>query len=191
MLITSVVSWVVVRSNAPGRRLLDLLAFTPLIIPGLVLGVALSFVYLRVPLPIYGTLLILLISYTTRYMPYGMKYASAAMAQVSSELEESAMVSGASWAQTFRRVLVPLASSGILAGFIYILIVSFRELSSTILLYSPGKEVLSVLLWEQFENGQLTTLAAIGVGMVLILVALVLVAYRFGARVGLEASNTN
>ena len=101
------------------------------------------------------------------------------------------MVSGASWAQTFRRVLVPLASSGILAGFVYILIVSFRELSSTILLSSPGKEVLSVLLWEQFENGQLTTLAAIGVGMVLILVALVLVAYRFGARVGLEASNTN
>ena len=85
-------------------------------------------------------------------------------------------------------VLVPLASSGILAGFIYILIVSFRELSSTILLYSPGKEVLSVLLWEQFENGQLTTLAAIGVGMVLILVLLVMVAYRFGARVGLESS---
>ncbi|HET8617117.1 MAG TPA: iron ABC transporter permease [Actinomycetales bacterium] len=189
MLITSVVAWVVVRTNAPGRRLLDLLAFTPLIIPGLVLGVALSFVYLRVPLPIYGTLLILLISYATRYMPYGMRYASAAMAQLSSELEESAMVSGASWSQTFRRVLVPLASSGILAGFIYILIVSFRELSSTILLYSPGKEVLSVLLWEQFENGQLTTLAAIGVGMVLILVTLVLVAYRFGARVGLEASN--
>jgi iron(III) transport system permease protein len=191
MLITSVAAWVVVRSNAPGRRVLDLLAFAPLIIPGLVLGVALSFVYLRVPLPICGTLLILLISYTTRYMPYGMRYASAAMAQLSSELEESAMVSGASWAQTFRRVLVPLASSGILAGFIYILIVSFRELSSTILLYSPGKEVLSVLLWEQFENGQLTTLAAIGVGMVLILVTLVLVAYRFGARVGLEASNNN
>jgi iron(III) transport system permease protein len=191
MVITSVVSWVVVRSNAPGRRVLDLLAFTPLVIPGLVLGLALSFVYLRVPLPIYGTLLILLISYTTRYLPYGMRYASTAMAQLSSELEESAMVSGASWAQTFRRVLVPLASSGIIAGFIYILIVSFRELSSTILLYSPGKEVLSVLLWEQFENGQLTTLAAIGVGMILILVVLVLVAYRFGARVGLEASSNS
>jgi iron(III) transport system permease protein len=188
MVITSVVSWVVVRTKAPGRQALDLLAFTPLVIPGLVLGLALSFVYLRIDLPIYGTLLILLISYTTRYLPYGMRYASAAMAQMSSELEESAMVSGASWFQVFRRVLVPLASSGILAGFIYILIVSFRELSSTILLYSPGKEVLSVLLWEQFENGQLTTLAAIGVGMVLILVLLVMVAYRFGARVGLESS---
>jgi iron(III) transport system permease protein len=188
MIITSVVSWVVVRTKAPGRRLLDLLSFTPLVIPGLVLGLALAFVYLRVDLPIYGTLLILLISYVTRYLPYGVRYASAAMAQTSSELEESAMVSGASWFQTFRRVLMPLASSGIMAGFMYILIVSFRELSSTILLYSPGNEVLSVLLWEQFENGQLTTLAAIGVGMVLILVALVLIAYRFGARMGLEAS---
>jgi iron(III) transport system permease protein len=189
MALTSVVSWVVVRTKAPGRRVLDTLAFLPLVVPGLVLGLALSFVYLRVNLPIYGTLLILLISYTTRYLPYGMRYASSAMAQMSAELEESALVSGASWFQTFRRILLPLASSGILAGFIYILVVSFRELSSTILLYSPGKEVLSVLLWEEFENGQLTTLAALGVCMVLILVVLVLIAYRLGARVGLESSN--
>lgn len=189
MVITSVVSWVVVRTKAPGRRLLDLLSFTPLVVPGLVLGLALAFVYLRVDLPIYGTLLILLISYVTRYLPYGVRYASAAMAQTSTELEESAMVSGASWFQTFRRVLLPLASSGIMAGFLYILIVSFRELSATILLYSPGKEVLSVLLWEQFEDGQLTVLAAIGVGMVLILVALVLIAYRLGARIGLDTQN--
>jgi iron(III) transport system permease protein len=189
MALTSVVAWVVVRTKAPGRRVLDTLAFLPLVVPGLVLGLALSFVYLRVNLPIYGTLLILLISYTTRYLPYGMRYSSAAMAQMSAELEESALVSGASWFQTFRRILLPLASSGILAGFIYILVVSFRELSSTILLYSPGKEVLSVLLWEQFENGQLTTLAALGVCMVLILVVLVLIAYRLGARVGLESSN--
>jgi iron(III) transport system permease protein len=84
-------------------------------------------------------------------------------------------------------VLVPLASSGILAGWVYILVVSFRELSSTILLYSPGTEVLSVLIWEQFENGQFTTLAAIGVCMVVILVVLVFVAYRLGARVGLQS----
>lgn len=191
MLLTSVASWVVVRTRVPGRRLLDVLAFTPIVIPGLVLGLALSFVYLRVPLPIYGTLLILLISYCTRYLPYGMRYASTAMTQMSRELEESAMVCGASWTQTFRRVLVPLASSGIFAGWVYILIVSFRELSSTILLYSPGKEVLSVLIWEQFENGQFTTLAAIGVCMVTILVVLVLVAYRLGARVGLRADSTN
>jgi iron(III) transport system permease protein len=189
MLLAAIVSWVVVRTRLPGRRVLDLLAFTPLVIPGLVLGLALSFVYLRVPLPIYGTLFILLISYCTRYLPYGMRYASSAMTQMSRELEESAQVFGASWWQTFRRVLVPLASSGILAGWVYILVVSFRELSSTILLYSPGTEVLSVLIWEQFENGQFTTLAAIGVCMVSILVALVSVAYRLGARVGLQSDS--
>ena len=190
MALAAVVSWVVVRTRLPGRRLLDLLAFTPIVIPGLVLGLALSFVYLRVPLPIYGTLAILLISYSTRYLPYGMRYASSAMAQMSKELEESATVFGASWGQTFRRVLVPLASSGILAGWVYILVVSFRELSSTILLYSPGTEVLSVLIWEQFENGQFTTLAAIGVCMVAILVVLVFVAYRLGARVGLQSDSS-
>lgn len=186
MLLTTVVSWVVLRTKAPGRKLLDLLAFTPIVIPGLVLGLALAFVYLRVPLPIYGTLLILLLSYCTRYLPYGMRYSSAAMSQMAPELEESAEVSGASWFQTFRRVLLPLMSSGVLAGWVYILVVSFRELSSTILLYSPGKEVLSVLIWEQFENGQFTTLAALGVCMIVILVVLVSLAYRFGARFGLQ-----
>ena len=191
MVLTTIAAWVVVRTKAPGRRLLDVLAFTPIVIPGLVLGLALSFVYLRLPLPIYGTLLILLISYCTRYLPYGMRFASTAMTQMSKELEESAMVCGASWLQTFRRVLVPLASSGILAGWVYILIVSFRELSSTILLYSPGTEVLSVLIWEQFENGQFTTLAAIGVFMVAILIVMVSVAYRLGARVGLQTDSAN
>ncbi|MEW2498311.1 ABC transporter permease [Streptomyces nodosus] len=191
MLLTAIVAWVVLRTKAPGRRVLDLLAFTPIVIPGLVLGLALSFVYLRMPLPVYGTLLILLVSYCTRYLPYGMRYASSAMAQMSPELEESAAVSGASWFQTFRRVLLPLMSGGILAGWVYILVVSFRELSSTILLYSPGKEVLSVLIWEQFENGQFTTLAALGVCMVALLVVLVSIAYRLGARFGLQSDSAN
>lgn len=189
MFITAVASWVIVRTRAPGRRLLDLLAFSPIVIPGLVLGLALSFVYLRSPLPIYGTLWILLLSYSTRYLPYGMRYATSAMTQLSAELEESAQVCGAGWWQTFRRVLLPLTSSGIVAGWIYILVVSFRELSSTILLYSPGKEVLSVLIWEQFEDGKFTLLAAIGVLMVAILVVLVLVAYRIGAGVGLKTDD--
>jgi iron(III) transport system permease protein len=189
MFLAAVVSWVIVRTRAPGRRLLDILAFSPIVIPGLVLGLALAFVYLRSPLPIYGTLWILLISYSTRYLPYGMRYASSAMTQLSAELEESAQVCGASWWQTFRRVLLPLTSGGIVAGWIYILVVSFRELSSSILLYSPGKEVLSVLIWEQFENGKFTLLAAIGVLMVAILVVLVLVAYRIGAGVGLKTDD--
>jgi iron(III) transport system permease protein len=182
----AVAAWIVVRSRVPGRQLIDQLSFVPLVIPGLVLGLALSFVYLRSPIPIYGTIFILLIAYCTRYMPYGMRYAITSMHQISHELEESAHVSGASWWQTFRRVLLPLLSPGLLAGWIYILVVSFRELSSSILLYSPGNEVLSILIFEQYENGQFTVLSALGVVMVLTLVVLVTVAYKLGAKVGLR-----
>ncbi len=186
MLFMAVAAWLVVRSRVPGRGLVDQLAFLPLVIPGLVLGLALSFVYLRSPVPIYGTLFILLIAYCTRYMPYGMRYAVTSMHQISGELEESAQVCGASWWDTFRRVLLPLMSPGLVAGWVYIMVVSFRELSSSILLYSPGKEVLSILIFEQFENGQFTVLSALGVVMVLTLVILVTVAYKLGAKVGLR-----
>jgi iron(III) transport system permease protein len=186
MVVMAIAAWIVVRSRIPGRQLVDQFAFVPLVIPGLVLGLALSFVYLRSPIPIYGTIFILLIAYVTRFMPYGMRYAVTSMHQISSELEESAQVSGASWWQTFRRVLLPLLSPGLLAGWIYILVVSFRELSSSILLYSPGTEVLSILIFEQYENGQFTVLSALGVVMVLALVVLVTVAYKLGARVGLR-----
>jgi iron(III) transport system permease protein len=186
MALMAIAAWITVRSSIPGRGLVEQLSFVPLVIPGIVLGLALIFVYLRSPVPIYGTLLLLLIAYCTKYMPYGMRYATTSMTQISSELEESAMVSGASWWTTFRRVLLPLLSPGLMAGFVYILVVSFRELSSSILLYSPGNEVLSILMWEQFENGSFNVLAAIGVLMVIALVVMVTVAYKLGAKVGLR-----
>ncbi len=95
-------------------------------------------------------------------MPYGMRYSSTSMFQIGRELEESAQTSGAGWFQTFRRVLLPLLVPGLVAGWIYIVVVSVRELSSTIILYSPGKEVLSIVIWEQYQNGELPQLAALG-----------------------------
>jgi iron(III) transport system permease protein len=186
MLVMAVVAWVVVRTRLKGRWLIDNLAFLPLTIPGLVLGVALLFVYLRLPLPIYGTLWILFIAYFTRYMPYGMRYATTSMYQISGELEESAKVSGASWWQSFRRIMLPLLVPGLVAGWIYIVTVSVRELSSSILLYSPGNEVLSILIFEQWVNGQTNELAALGVIMVISLVVLVFLASRLGARIGVK-----
>ncbi len=186
MFLMAIVAWTVVRTKIPGRWMVDNLTFLPLIIPGLVMGVALLFVYLRFPVPIYGTIWILFIAYFTRYMPYGMRYATSSMYQISGELEESARSSGASWWQTFRRVNLPLLMPGLLAGWIYIVMVSVRELSSSILLYSPGNEVLSILIWEQWENGQFTELASLGVLMILALVVLVAVANRLGAKVGVR-----
>jgi iron(III) transport system permease protein len=189
MLLTAVASWLVVRTRLRGRTAVDHLAFLPIAIPGLVLGTAILFVYLRTGwLPIYGTLWILFIAYLTRYMPYGMRYSSTSMYQIGRELEESAHMSGAGWWHTFRRVVLPLIAPGLVAGWVYILVVSFRELGASVLLYSPGKEVLSIVIWEQWRDGLLTQVAALGVMLIGGLIVLVAVAYKLGARIGVRES---
>lgn len=187
MLVMGAAAWFVVRGPRRGRWLVDNLTALPLVIPGLVIGVALLFVYLRVPLPIYGTLWILFLAYFTRFMPYGMRYAVTSMQQIGREAEEAAHMSGASWTQTFRRVTLPLLLPGLVAGWIYVVIVSVRELSSSIILYSPSSEVLPVRIFVLYEGGQFTDLAALGIVLVVVLVGLALAAYRLGSRVGVWA----
>lgn len=186
MLATSVVAWLVVKGKAKGRWLLDNLAFMPMLFPGIVLGAALMFVYLRLPIPIYGTIFILLVAYVTRYLPYGMRYSSAAMIQIHRELEESAQASGASWMQMFLRITLPLLTPGLIAGWIYIVTVSIRELSSSVLLYSPGSEVISITIWEMWLNGQTVQVSALGVlfivGLFVLVVSSNLVSRRLGVR---------
>lgn len=178
----SVVAWFLARTNARGRVLVDAISFVPIVIPGLVLGLGLTFVYLRTSLPIYGTLWILLIAFVTRFLPFGMRFSMVAMGQPAKELEESAYVSGATWAQSLRRVLLPLTSQGLLAAWIFVFVISFRELSAAVILYTPGREVVGVLLWEQFESGSFGQLSAIGCLMVAILLVVVGVASRIGGR---------
>jgi iron(III) transport system permease protein len=185
MVVMAAVAWLVVRTRFRGRWMLDALASSPLAIPGLVLGVALLVVYLRLPIGVYGTLWILFIAYFTRFMPYGVRYGVSALHQVSEEAEEAARTSGATWGQTFRRILLPLALPALLAGWLYVVILSMRELSTSILLYGPESEVLPVRIFALYENGQLPELAALGVVMTALLVALAALAWRLGRRVGI------
>ncbi len=82
--------------------------------------------------------------------------------------------------------MLPLLKPGLMAGWIYIAIVSMRELSSSVLLYSPDSEVLSVVLWEMWQNGQYVQLSALGVMLILVLFAFVLLAHAFGRRFGVR-----
>ncbi len=186
MLVTSVICWIVVKTKIPGRWLLDNLASMPMVFPGMVLGLAIMIFYLNFNIGIYGTLWIMAVAYITRFLPYGLRYNTASMLQIHKELEESASMSGASWATTFRRVVLPLLKPGLLAGWIYILIVSIRELSSSILLYSPGSEVVSIIIWELWQNGQYVELSALGVLFILALFVLVMVAQVVGSRFGVK-----
>jgi iron(III) transport system permease protein len=186
MLLMSLVAWMVLRTKLPGRHLLDILAGIPLAFPGLVLGVALIFIYIRSPLPIYGTLVILFIAYVTSYMPYAMQYTRSSVGQISSELEEAGRMSGARLPTVLRRVTLPLMMPGITAGWIYVVIVSIRELSSSILLYSHDTQVFSVTIWDLWQAGQTNVLSAVGVTMIVGLMLLVTLAYRLGAKIGIK-----
>src|SRR6185295_14547204 len=186
MLVTSVICWIVVKTKLPGRWLLDNIASLPMVFPGLVLGLAIMILYLYLPIGVYGTIWIMLIAYVTRFMPYGLRYNTTSMLQIHKELEESAAMSGASWTTAFWRIILPLLKPGLVAGWIYIVIVSIRELSSSILLYSPGTEVLSILIWELWENGQYVELSALGVMFIIGLFFLVLVAQLIGKRFGIR-----
>jgi iron(III) transport system permease protein len=186
MLVTSVICWIVVKTRLPGRWLLDNIASLPMVFPGIVLGLSLMILYLYLPVGVYGTIWILLIAYVTRFLPYGLRYNTTSMLQIHKELEESAAMSGASWTTTFRRIILPLLKPGLVAGWIYIMIVSIRELSSSILLYSPGSEVLSILIWELWENGQYVELSALGVMFILALFVLVLAAQWVGSKFGIK-----
>ena len=185
MLLSAVISWIVVRTRVRGRWLLVNIASLPLVFPGLVLGLAIMVCYLTVDIGIYGTLWIMFIAYVTRFLPYGMRYNSTSMLQIHKELEESAAMSGASWSMTFRRIVLPLLQPGLLAGFIYVMIVSIRELASSILLYSPGTEVVSIMIWELWQNGQYVELSALGVMLIIALFCLVMLAQLLSRRFGI------
>jgi iron(III) transport system permease protein len=186
MVLTSLVAWIVYKSRLPGSWILDFLAFVPITIPGIVMGMALILLYVAFPIPIYGTIWVLLIAYVTRFIPYGMRAASGSILQIHSELEEAAAASGASWWESFKRVTLPLLRPGLAAGWIYICIVSFREFSTSVLLATGESRVLSILLFTMFEQGQVTVVAAIGVLMIAVLLSIVAVFYKLTGKVGLQ-----
>jgi iron(III) transport system permease protein len=185
MLLTSIIAWITVKTKLPGRALLDNMTFIPIAMPGIVLGVSLIWVYLTLPIPIYGTIWVLLLAYITKFMPYGIRAASASMIQINKELEEASLAAGGTWFQTFRKVILPLLMPGFTAGWIYISIIALRELSTSILLYSYNSTVLSIMAFDLWEGGQYTYVCALGVLMVLLLVVMAFAARKLGAKVGI------
>jgi iron(III) transport system permease protein len=156
------VSWVVLRGRLMGRRLLDQLSMMPLSTPAMVFALGLLWVYVRVPLPIYGTVGILLIAYVTHYLPFGVRATGAALRQLHPELEEAARVAGATWLATMRRVTLPLVQQSMLAAWALLFVLAMQEVSSSILLYSSRSIVLSVAMFDLWENGNPSDVAALG-----------------------------
>jgi iron(III) transport system permease protein len=164
--LAAAVSWVVVRTRLRGRKLLDILAFTPMGFPGIVIGLALLWMYLTLPVPLYGTLWILVIAYVTKYVPIALRACHTALLQLHPELEEASVISGSSWLRTFVRVVLPLILPGVAAGWFYVLALTFKALSLPVLLSHLGTEVLPVVIYGFYESGEFSELSALGVVLV-------------------------
>jgi len=188
MVLTMLASWILVRTKIRGRWLLDFLTTLPLLFPGIVMGLAILRFYLFVPIPVYGTLWILLIAFATRYIPYGIRYTHSALLQLHKELEEASYVSGASWFSSMRRIILPLITPSFLGGWIFVFLLSAKELSMSVLLVSPQTPVVSVAIFELWENAQVGELAAFGVIWTVILVTVAILYYVLARRYGIQQS---
>jgi iron(III) transport system permease protein len=188
--LTAFIAYITVKTKIRGRGLLDGLATVPIAVPSVVMGVGILYWYLAAPLPVhlYGRLSILIVAFVTITLPYGMRYLAPGMSQIKDELEEAATASGASWLQAFRRVFIPLLMPSLLAAFLYTVIVSFREISAAIFLYTSGTEVVSVQVYDLYSNGSYPVVAALGVVMVVFLSVLAgavrIISRRFGIKSG-------
>jgi iron(III) transport system permease protein len=180
VLLGSLVGWIDLRTGIRGRKLLDYASLIPLGLPGIVVAVALIQFWLRMPLPIYGTLVIILLAYTGRYVPLGVRSANAAFRQIDPSLEETARVTGAGWLRTFRSVTLPLARPGLFAGWLLVFVPAIQELSASILLFSSESITLAVAVYNLYETGALEPVAALAIVTMVIITAAIGLAARLG-----------
>lgn len=165
-ILTVIAAYIVERTKSRLRGALNYLTILPLGIPGAALAVGMLMAYLRPPLILYGTIWILAIGYITHFTPFGMRSATSAIGQVHRELEESSTIAGASWLRTFRKITLPLILPSVVAGWTLLFIISVRELSTSVFLFSPGKEVIAVSIFELYDVGRNPRVAAFSVILV-------------------------
>jgi iron(III) transport system permease protein len=171
MMLGGLIAYVLVRTRFGIRRALEVLAWLPWMMPGMVLGVGFLWAYALMPGPVqlYGTLCALGVAYVTLGTPLAVRTMAGAFAQLAHDLEECSRVHGAAWWTTFRRILLALAWPAFAVGWILIFFIILRELSASILLYSVGNEVLSVVvmrLWTEGKAGQVSVIALVMLALV-------------------------
>ncbi|MDE2476417.1 MAG: iron ABC transporter permease [Alphaproteobacteria bacterium] len=155
-------AWLAVRRR-PGAWLLDQLASAPLVFPAIVLAVAYLQFVLNVPLALYGTLLSIILASVVQFMPFGMRYSYAGVLQIHRELEEASAVSGAGAATTFLRVVVPLAAPAMVTCWLFVFLMVSKAVSIPLLLAGPNSQVVSVTMFDMWQNGVAPELAALGI----------------------------
>jgi len=186
MLLSVLVSWVVIRSQVSFRGILDTVAFLPHAMPSILLAVGLGYLGLayRNIFPFYGTIIIIIIAHTINWIAYGTRTTNSVMIQVHRELEEAGKVAGVSTPRVFLRIVLPLVAAGVFNSGIWISMLSYREVTMALTLYSRKNTVISTVVWQFWGSGWVPEVSALGV--ILVIFAVIVVgALRIGfSRVG-------
>jgi iron(III) transport system permease protein len=184
-------SWIVLRSQLPGRAAFDFIAFLPHAVPSIIFGVGallLTLFVIQRALPIYGTIWILLIVFTIARLSYGTRMTNSGLIQIHRELEESALMSGASRWAAFRRISIPLIAPTLLYAWLWIALLTFRELTLAVILSTSDNLTFPVVVWSLWLGGGLGQASALAVVMLLMMSPMILLYWLIARRQGLLAT---
>ncbi|MGV6872247.1 ABC transporter permease [Pseudochelatococcus sp. B33] len=173
-----VVSYLVTRRSVPGAGILGILATAPVAIPGIVLGVGLFLSYANPTFQLYGTLWILLIAFMTIELPAGYQQMSSSFAGIHPELEDAGRIMGASRLRTLWDITAPLLRTSVVAAWCFVFVGTIRELSATILLTTANTKLVSVIIYDLNESGDLGAICVLGIILLAVSFAVVFVANR-------------
>ncbi|MGH6768510.1 MAG: ABC transporter permease [Xanthobacteraceae bacterium] len=184
-LMAIVISYLTVRKAVSGHEAIGFLATAPIAIPGIVLGVGLFLSYTQPPFVLYGTLWIMLLAYLTIELPAAYQNLQSAFRAVNADLEDASRILGATRLQALRHVTAPLLRTSVIATWCFIFVATIRELSAAVILFTSDTKVVSVLIFDLKESGDLGAIAVLGIMMLVITFAVVICVNRipgFGAR---------
>jgi iron(III) transport system permease protein len=169
MILSVLVSWIVIRSQVSFRGLLDTLAFVPHAVPGILMAVGLAYLGLayRDYFPLYGTIFIIIVAHTINWIAYGTRTTNSVMIQVHRELEEAGRVSGASAPRVLWKIVLPLIAAGVLNSWIWIGMLSYREVTMSLTLLTRNNVVISTVVWQFWGSGWVPQVSALGVILIL------------------------
>ena len=178
------VSWIVVRSRFAYRGTLDTLVFLSQAIPNIVLGVTLLYLFLitRNTVPLYGTIFTLILANVINSLAYATRTVNSSMIQIHRELEEAARVSGVSGFITVVKVTLPLIAGAVFNGWLWVLLLTYREVTMALVLGSPDNRVISTVIWALWSEGRVPQVSALGVVMMATFFLLVLSLKRVFGR---------
>ncbi|HEV2512066.1 iron ABC transporter permease [Bosea sp. (in: a-proteobacteria)] len=180
MVVSSLIGWFTVRSNSKAGKILDALSFLPMAIPPIVLVLAILLLYLNTPL--YGTIWILVLGHVTIYIAFGVRTMSSALIQIHKELGDAALISGASWLTSLRKVVFPLVWPQILNGWLWVFAHSARDLTVPLMLMSTGNLVAASTLWNLWQFPDLPGAAALAILLMVALLVVVVPSQLYVAR---------